>query len=632
ATDFGYVVINDHKWEVLESRIFGQKVVSVAEVGDYVLLSEGKNIHCGKVGKHYETIASMPLVKGNVSNDGGRLRTLTDKKLLLLTGWTFLADVLPDADGVTLQQQRAEASTTSNVQSTPSGFLLNCYNNNCYYTLDATATEMTKVECEKEMFSAYKGGDGTLWAVGENGLHTAGSEAYYKPAALTFETPYYLEFNESQRLLYVTSTGTNMFVSNQHLPTGVNTFDGITVKDVTPTPTIEEGASYYPVFMPSDPTTYLMGNWWHGIHKVKDGKVQYIYNWENSPMEHALGGYYCHPTIALDRGGNLWAAQSSAPTGANFFVLPKAKLEQATVTADDWITVDVPDAKSTKRSTLLAPRLSNVKIFARGDYGEQLFFINDGGTPSAKPTTKAYSPGSLLDQDGNVINWTYIYTLVEDQSGTVWMGTNEGVLVFNPNEAFSSSFRLNHIKVPRNDGTNLADYLLNGISVTHVAVDAANRKWIGTNGSGLFLVSPDGTTVISHFNTENSPLLSDIIYRVCCDPFSNAVYVTTSNGMIIYRTNSTPAENNFSNVVAYPNPVRPDYYGLITISGLMDNTLVKIADASGNVVKQLKSTGGACTWDGTVDGAERVRSGVYYVFASQADGSEAAVTKILIVR
>ena len=102
--------------------------------------------------------------------------------------------------------------------------------------------------------------------------------------------------------------------------------------------------------------------------------------------------------------------------------------------------------------------------------------------------------------------------------------------------------------------------------------------------------------------------------------------------MMAYYTNSTPGENSYSQVYAYPNPVTPDYYGLITITGLMENSLVKIADAAGNVVKQLKSVGGACTWDGTVDGEERVRSGVYFVFASQADGSEAAVTKILIIR
>ena len=634
ATDFGYVVLNDKKWEVLESRIFGQKVNSVAEVGDYMLVSQGTDLRYGKVGKHYETIGSMPKVTGKVSNDGGRLRALIDSKLLICTGWTYIANVsVNEAGEVVANIAESQPCKTDNLQATPSGYLLNCFSNNCYLTLDATGSNFTKVDAENQMYSAYKGGDGTLWAVGDNGLHQATDNAnFYKPAALSFVTPFHLTYNNAQRLLYVTSTGSNAFISEQNLPTGVNTFDGITVKDVTPTPTIENGGSFYPVFSASEENTYFMGNWWNGIHKVTGGKVVNNYNWENSPMEHALGGYYCSPIIALDKAGNLWAAQSSAPAGKSFFVLPQAKQAQKAVTASDWITVNVPGASPSKFSVLTMLRSSNVKVFSDGTFGGSLFFINDGGTPSANPTTKSYSSGSLFDQDGNIVNWNNIYTLTEDQNGNVWMGTNDGVLVFNPADAFKSDFRLHHIKVPRNDGTNLADYLLNGIAVSHIAVDASNRKWICTNGSGLFLVSADGTTVISQFNTDNSPLLSNVVYRVCPDPYSNAVYVTTSNGMMIYRTNSTPGENSFSNVVAYPNPVRPDYYGLITITGLMENSLVKIADASGNVVKQLKSVGGECTWDGTVDGAERVKSGVYFVFASQADGSEAAVTKILIVR
>ena len=538
-----------------------------------------------------------------------------------------------EAGEVVANIAESQPCKTDNLQATPSGYLLNCFSNNCYLTLDATGSNFTKVDAENQMYSAYKGGDGTLWAVGDNGLHQATDNAnFYKPTALSFVTPFHLTYNNAQRLLYVTSTGSNAFISEQNLPTGVNTFDGITVKDVTPTPTIENGGSFYPVFSASEENTYFMGNWWNGIHKVTGGKVVNNYNWENSPMEHAMGGYYCSPIIALDKAGNLWAAQSSAPAGKSFFVLPQAKQAQKAVTASDWITVNVPGASPSKFSVLAMLRSSNVKVFSDGTFGGSLFFINDGGTPSANPTTKSYSSGSLFDQDGNIVNWNNIYTLTEDQNGNVWMGTNDGVLVFNPADAFKSDFRLHHIKVPRNDGTNLADYLLNGIAVSHIAVDASNRKWICTNGSGLFLVSADGTTVISQFNTDNSPLLSDVVYRVCPDPYSNAVYVTTSNGMMIYRTNSTPGENSFSNVVAYPNPVRPDYYGLITITGLMENSLVKIADASGNVVKQLKSVGGECTWDGTVDGAERVKSGVYFVFASQADGSEAAVTKILIVR
>ena len=634
ATDFGYVVLNDKKWEVLESRIFGQKINSVAEVGDYMLVSQGADLRYGKVGKHYETVGSMPKVKGKVSNDGGRLCALTDSKLLICTGWTYIANVsVNEAGEVVANIAESQPCKTDNLQATPSGYLLNCFSNNCYLTLDATGSNFTKVDAENQMYSAYKGGDGTLWAVGDNGLHQATDNAnFYKPTALSFVTPFHLTYNNAQRLLYVTSTGSNAFISEQNLPTGVNTFDGITVKDVTPTPTIENGGSFYPVFSASEENTYFMGNWWNGIHKVTGGKVVNNYNWENSPMEHALGGYYCSPIIALDKAGNLWAAQSSAPAGKSFFVLPQAKQAQKAVTASDWITVNVPGASPSKFSVLTMLRSSNVKVFSDGTFGGSLFFINDGGTPSANPTTKSYSSGSLFDQDGNIVNWNNIYTLTEDQNGNVWMGTNDGVLVFNPADAFKSDFRLHHIKVPRNDGTNLADYLLNGIAVSHIAVDASNRKWICTNGSGLFLVSADGTTVISQFNTDNSPLLSDVVYRVCPDPYSNAVYVTTSNGMMIYRTNSTSGENSFSNVVAYPNPVRPDYYGLITITGLMENSLVKIADASGNVVKQLKSVGGECTWDGTVDGAERVKSGVYFVFASQADGSEAAVTKILIVR
>lgn len=634
ATDFGYVVLNDKKWEVLESRIFGQKINSVAEVGDYLLVSQGTDLRYGKVGKHYETVGSMPKVTGKVSNDGGRLRALTDSKLLIFTGWTYTANVsVNEAGEVVANIAESQPCKTDNLQATPSGYLLNCFSNNCYLTLDATGSNFTKMDAENQMYSAYKGGDGTLWAVGDNGLHQATDNAnFYKPTALSFVTPFHLTYNNAQRLLYVTSTGSNAFISEQNLPTGVNTFDGITVKDVTPTPTIENGGSFYPVFSASEENTYFMGNWWNGIHKVTGGKVVNNYNWENSPMEHAMGGYYCSPIIALDKAGNLWAAQSSAPAGKSFFVLSQAKQAQKAVTASDWITVNVPGASPSKFSVLTMLRSSNVKVFSDGTFGGSLFFINDGGTPSANPTTKSYSSGSLFDQDGNIVNWNNIYTLTEDQNGNVWMGTNDGVLVFNPADAFKSDFRLHHIKVPRNDGTNLADYLLNGIAVSHIAVDASNRKWICTNGSGLFLVSADGTTVISQFNTDNSPLLSDVVYRVCPDPYSNAVYVTTSNGMMIYRTNSTPGENSFSNVVAYPNPVRPDYYGLITITGLMENSLVKIADASGNVVKQLKSVGGECTWDGTVDGAERVKSGVYFVFASQADGSEAAVTKILIVR
>ena len=275
---------------------------------------------------------------------------------------------------------------------------------------------------------------------------------------------------------------------------------------------------------------------------------------------------------------------------------------------------------------------SDIMLYADGEFGGNLTFINNGGTLSSTVTSRSYS--NLIDQDGTTYSWNNICSMAEDNNGAVWVGTTNGVVSLNPSAAFSTGFAVNHIKVPRNDGTTLADYLLDGLQVNAIAVDGANRKWLGTDASGLFLVSSDGSSIIQSFNTSNSPLLSNKVYDIACDPNSNAVYVTTAGGLQEYQSDSAPSQYDFNDIHAYPNPVRPDYLGEITITGLMENSLVKIADASGNVVRQLKSTGGTATWNGRDDSGERVKSGVYYIMGSSSDSStgKGGVCKLLIMR
>ena len=50
---------------------------------------------------------------------------------------------------------------------------------------------------------------------------------------------------------------------------------------------------------------------------------------------------------------------------------------------------------------------------------------------------------------------------------------------------FEDNFRVYRIKIPRNDGTGLADYLLDTEEIKAIAIDGANRKWIGTATSGV---------------------------------------------------------------------------------------------------------------------------------------------------
>ena len=215
------------------------------------------------------------------------------------------------------------------------------------------------------------------------------------------------------------------------------------------------------------------------------------------------------------------------------------------------------------------------------------------------------------------------------------MGSSDGgVVEFDPEKVFDDSFRLNRIKVPRNDGTNNADYLLSGVQVNSIAVDDLNRKWIGTNAAGLYLVSADGTEIIEQFNTSNSILPTNQILSVCCKPNSNTVFVGTSSGVLEYESSSVTPAPSYDDVLVYPNPVRPEYTGAISIKGLMDNSLVKISDASGNVITSLQSTGGITTWDGLNASGERVKSGVYFVLASENEdeSSSAIVAKFLVIK
>ena len=203
----------------------------------------------------------------------------------------------------------------------------------------------------------------------------------------------------------------------------------------------------------------------------------------------------------------------------------------------------------------------------------------------------------------------------------------------NPKNATNPSFTVTRIKVPRNDGTNYADYLLDAIHVTSISVDNSNRKWLGTMSDGVYLVNENGSKILEHFTSENSYHPGGITYSVYAYPFSNSVFMGTEYGLVEYSSDSSPAMEDYSNIYAYPNPVKPDYTGLITITGLMDNSLVKITDSAGHVFYTSRSEGGMVTWDGCNSVGERVKSGVYFVYVSQNENqqSSGAVTKIMII-
>jgi len=223
-----------------------------------------------------------------------------------------------------------------------------------------------------------------------------------------------------------------------------------------------------------------------------------------------------------------------------------------------------------------------------------------------------------------------IYCFAEDLDGEIWVGTDKGISVFyNPSSVFSgNNFDAQQILITEGE---YGQYLLSEEKVKSITIDGANRKWIGTEKSGVFLLSEDGIDQMLHFTTENSPLFSNNIIDVAINPENGEVFIGTEKGLISFRSDATNGATTQSTTKVFPNPVRETYNGIIAISGLVTDANIKITDIDGNLVFEDFAKGGQASWNGKNKNGDRVSTGIYIVFSTDIDGIEKIVSKILFI-
>ena len=366
-----------------------------------------------------------------------------------------------------------------------------------------------------------------------------------------------------------------------------------------------------------------------GLYEFQNGKLLKYYNQDNSPLKGAVDGhqelgnsFVIVNSIQFDAEGNLWVLNSQAKN-TNLLELTKdGKWKNHSKTS-------LQDKNGTGLTGLRS-------MFF--DSRDLLWFVNTSWLDPAvfcydKSTDTLLKYSHFTNQDGTTYHPTYIYCICEDKEHHIWIGTNIGPFVINSNEVGQESVVFNQIKVPRNDGSNYADYLLNGVYINHIAIDGGNRKWFATNGAGAFLISADNLTQIANFNKSNSYLLSDDILSIAINPESGEVFFLADNGICSYKSDATEPSQEMTddNVYAYPNPVTSDYNGLITVTGLSFNADVKITSSNGALIAEGRSNGGMFTWDGCDKNGKRVASGVYMVITATSDGKKGVVCKIAII-
>ena len=381
----------------------------------------------------------------------------------------------------------------------------------------------------------------------------------------------------------------------------------------------------------TDPGHFFVATYGTGVFEFKDYKGAQHYDSSNSTLRKVKDtedDYFFTRTdgAMMDEQGNLWVLNATQ--------LETGRPVHVRTASGYWCGLRLRSGGKdlsfeTPAGIWVDQRSSQYKWLVNQRGEPMLVLLDDGGTPTINGDDRCMARNSFIDQDGKQVTPSQFRCWAQDEDDRIWVGTDKGIILLPKDVDFFSSNACKRIIIPRNDGTGLGDYLLGDEQINCLAVDGGNRMWIGTANSGLYLIEDD-TITAAHFTDANSLLPSNNVQTIAIMPKTGEVFVGTDRGIASYLSDASEAKEDMSGAYAFPNPVRPDYGGYISITGLMDNTVVNIVDAGGNLVCKTRSHGGTAVWDGKLPDGRRATPGVYTALCN-ANGGHAAV-KILVIR
>lgn len=627
---FGVVVVNLHKGEVKESYIFNESVTATTVADGYLYVARTSGLYRGRLSDNLldgnnwvresmlnasHLVTHQRNVVALVRNNGVYTRNEN--------GWVYLNDL---GWAHTLKSE---------------GGLL------CYL---ATTQVMLFENLSSGRFVAVDGvtdisalsGDELYLAQASKGVNSleqlSSGEWSYVSQNLQMEGP---STNNSFSMHVagnrIYAVGGGRWGNNEDRPAKLFYFDANQWRDI-PVPTQLESLQtpsrdlIRVIANPKDNRHLYVASWGEGVYEFKNEELVKIYNSElgNSSLQSIFPGqahaknYNRVDGFAYDKKGFLYMTNTQVSRAISVLA-PDGKWSS--------LTYSQLAGKGTIGEILIARNGFKWVVIPRPGGERGIFVFDDKSTLDNAADDQSRFFSSFNDQDGKLFNPTFYYCMVEDLDGKIWIGTELGPLTLNsPSRAFDSNFSATRVKVPRRDGTNQADYLLEYVPIKAIAIDGGNRKWFGTEGSGVYLISADGQESIHHFTAENSILPSNNVISIAVHPTTGEVFFGTDKGIVSYRDVATQGSSTYNEVYTFPNPVRPDYDGVVTVTGLMAESMVKITDINNHLMAEGSSIGGQFTWNQTNLRGDRVASGIYLVYASSKEGSSGVVTKILIVR
>lgn len=677
ATDFGYLEIDDDRFEVSESRIYNTPVKSVAVVGDDIMLLTPEALLYAP--KKDARLSLRDYREASAIAGAERILPLSESLFAVysqLGTLSYIRTFENRAGGPQGVGDRWDTKVT-NIAHNRDGYLIGTDTGMAQLRKDGTREERARDAGDEGFYIGSWDFSEVWYSKPRTGLcskrHSGGSTTltrdYMRPnAPAPFVASNMARHPELGMMVVNHGYDYNFPGTTLSDPILISTLDGGFWKNHGPAYEYPEQTDvlYNPNGLGIDPvdnTKLYFGSLISGLIRIDLENPQNILHVSRTSDPHRkLPGYVeFFPDMTgdgtwksqcavsppyFDKNGNMWFAfhnqMQNKQKGVNIYCWTAADRIASTSPATFRAPKHISFNADTRVSNieLLFPLTGkgheNILVFFGNYNGDNLMVVDHAGTIDDTSDDRVVTMNNITNQEGKSVTCRRVLDFYEDpNTGLVWVAHANGVFTFDPLKALEGSTDVSFIKVPRNDGTNLADFLLNETRVNHISTDASGRKWFSTTGAGLVCTSSDGRTIMSEYTTANSDILDDNVYCTAYNARNNSMMVSTASGLCeLFLSGSSFSGDDMSDVRVYPNPVRPDYYGYVTIDGLVENALVKIADAHGNIVKELgRAQSGSIQWDTTNLNARKVNSGVYHVLMSGPENSAtSAVAKVLIVR
>lgn len=381
---------------------------------------------------------------------------------------------------------------------------------------------------------------------------------------------------------------------------------------------------------PSDEDHYFVGSARQGVYEFKNGKFIKDHTFNNSGLTtilpHHPYDYVSVGSLQYDKDGNLWMANNEVDT-----------IIKVMEPNGNWFGLYYSDIAGLPTFKQMKFDKNGLLWLNSSRYIPGIACIDTKGTLKNNADDKIrFSGSSFTNQDGTTEILSDIYCYDFDLKGDMWICTNKGIFVLRNPEKFISTEQpvFERIKIPRNDGSGLADYLFDGVYTTSMYIDQGNRKWIGTLDQGVFLISEDGQETLEHFTTKNSPLPSDYILSISENVADGSIFFGTNLGLIEYGGTARDPEKTLkkANILVYPNPVMPDFDGYVTITGLTEKSVVRILGTNGQLLNQGISNGGSYSWDLSDSQGNSVPSGIYHAVITTNENNTSESVSITVIR